>query len=155
MNPSHRSSHQTNQSRSRTHTRYHTAASYNNADVGFAGITADSRRKPAWHILVPPTRSVHHTMAEGSSARYQGHFATTAALAIAIEALSRVQRHAQRSFGGFGPSPTPTTRLDEGSSRLKHALVVENAQSTELQADFRLPCSTPSHQPPPERAQNL
>ena len=72
------------------------------------------------------------------------------------------------SFGGFrlsatlrtyrwrlSASPTPSTRSDEGSSRAKHALLAEDARSTEVPTDLRLPySSTPSHQPPPERAHN-
>ena len=40
-----------------------------------------------------------------------------------------MQRH-ERSFGGFRLSPTPPTRLDEGSSRVKRALLARNARST-------------------------
>ena len=64
-----------------------------------------------------------------------------------------MQRH-ERCFGGFRLSPTPPAHLDEGSSRAKHALLAENARSTELPTEFRLPnSSTLSHQPPQERGQ--
>ena len=57
-----------------------------------------------------------------------------------------MQRH-ERSFGGFWLSPTPPTRLDEGSSRAKHALLAENARSTELPTDFGLPYSSTPYTP--------
>ena len=60
---------------------------------------------------------------------------TTAAPAVALAAVGRVQRH-ERSFGGFWLSPTPPTRSDEGSSRVNHALLAENARSTELPPIF-------------------
>ena len=79
---------------------------------------------------------------------------TTATPAVALAALGWVQRH-ERSFGGVRPNPTTPTRLDEGSSRAKNALLAENARSTELPNDFWVPYSnTPWHQPPPEKAQN-
>ena len=43
-----------------------------------------------------------------------------------------------RSYGGFRLSPTTPTRLDEGSSCAKRALVAENARNIELPNDFRL-----------------
>ena len=51
-----------------------------------------------------------------------------------------MQRH-ERSFGGFRLSPTPPTRSDESSSCAKHALLAENARSTEFPTDLRLPHS--------------
>ena len=63
---------------------------------------------------------------------------TTVTPSGALAALGQVQRH-ERSFGGFRLNPTPPTRLDEGSSRAEHALLAENARSTELPADFRRP----------------
>ena len=66
--------------------------------------------------------------------------ATTATLAVAFATFGVVQRNEQRSFGGFGPSSTPT-RLDKSSSRAKHALLAENARKTELPTDFGLPNS--------------
>ena len=90
-------------------------------------------------------------------------FQTTASLVVTFAALSWVQRNEQRGlcgvacFGGLGTSPMPATCLDEGFSRVKHALLAENARSTELPTDFRLPhnnSSTPAHPPPPKRAQN-
>ena len=64
-----------------------------------------------------------------------GILRTTATLDVALAALGRVRRDEQRSFSGVGLSPAPPTRLDEGSSRVKHALLAENARSTELPSD--------------------
>ena len=62
-----------------------------------------------------------------------------------------MQRH-ERSFGGVPLSPTPSTRMDKGSSRVKHALLAKNAHSTELPTNFRVPySSTPSPTLPPSR----
>ena len=72
-------------------------------------------------FLVPPASSVYHTMAEGSSAGIDYIFPTAASLAV-IFGGCRLSCNAAsgRSFGGFGPSPTPPTRLEEGSLRVKH-----------------------------------
>ena len=89
-----------------------------------------------------PASSVDHTMADGSSARYRRPF--------------RSNSYAGCSIHGSRLIATPPTRLEEGSSRVEHAWLAENARSTKLPTDFRLPYgSSPSHQPPPERAQTL
>ena len=78
----------------------------------------------------------------------------TLAVAFGGSRLSLTPR-TRRSFGGFELSPMPPTRLHQGSSRVKHALLTENARSTAVPTDFRLPYSgTHSHQPPPGRVQN-
>ena len=73
----------------------------------------------------------------------------TTAVARVIDALLPTTAYACCSFGGFRLSITPPTRIDEGSSRVKHALLARNARSTELPIEFRAPYSSaPSHQPP-------
>ena len=101
--------------------------------------------------LAPLASSVYHTTA---AAHVIGAILPiTATPAVGVAALGWVQHH-EGSFGGFRLSPMPQTRLDEGSSRAKHALPAKNARSAELPTDFRLPYgSTPSHKPPLGRAQ--
>ena len=56
MNPWHRSSHHENtRTPTHTHTRYHTAVPYNDAEAGLAVVTAAaaSRRESAWHVPRP------------------------------------------------------------------------------------------------------
>ena len=64
LNPSHRSSNR----KTHTHTRYHTAVSYNTADATLAITAVASRRKPAWRTLSSACQ--HHVSHDGSSARY-------------------------------------------------------------------------------------
>ena len=95
-------------------------------------------------FLVPPASSMNCTVADGSSVRYRCHFTNNRyACCITFAALGWAQRHEQCSFGGFGPSPRPPTRLDEGSSRVKHAVLAENAQKH--RASNRLSTATQQH----------
>lgn len=57
------------------------------------------------------------------------------------------------SFGGFRLRPTPTTRSDEGSLRMKHALLEEGTN----RAFYRLSTAIQqnSHQPPPEQKSSV
>ena len=156
FNPSHCSSHH----KTHTHTPTH---SY---QVPHSSIIQHRRRCLGYHcccflpqVCVAHSQlrspaSVYHTTA-ATARDTDAMLPTTATPAVALAALGWVQRH-ERSFGGFWLSPTPPTRLDEGSSRVKHALLAKSARSTELPTDFRLPyiySSTPSHQPPLGRAQ--
>ena len=136
--------------RPHTHTRYHTASSYNSADACLAAISAAaSRRKSRGTFLAPPASSVYHTMAERG---IDGIIKTMATFAAALEALGWGQRHG-RSFGGFRLRPTPTTRSDEGSLRMKHALLEEGTN----RAFYRLSTAIQqnSHQPPPEQKSSV
>ena len=81
-----------------------------------------------WAFFAPLASSVYHTMAPACVIDVILPTAATPAI-MALAALGRLQRH-ERSFGGFRLSPTPPTRM-VGSSRAKHALLAENAQSTE------------------------
>ena len=96
-------------------------------------------------FLAPLASSVYNTTAAARG--IDAFLSTTATPTVALAALGCVQRH-ERSFGSIRLSPTPPTCLDEGSSCAKHALLAENARSTALPTNFRLPYSSiPSHQP--------
>ena len=123
--------------------QYHTTAPTLALLLSLLLLVAASQRGT---FLALPASSLYHTMPAARD--IDVILPTTATPAATLAALGRVQRH-KRSFGGFRLSPTASTRLDEGSSRAKHALLGENARSTELPTDCRLQySSTPSHQPP-------
>ena len=84
-------------------------------------------------LLAPLASSVYHTTAVARV--IDAILPTTATPAVALAALGRVQHH-ERSFGGFRLSPTPPTRLDDGSWRAKNALLKKNARSTGCQPIF-------------------
>ena len=123
--------------RPHTHTRYHTAVSRNSADAGLAITAAVACLcESAWRTpSFAPQQCVSHTTA--AARVFDAVLPKTAMPAVALAALGCVQRH-ERSFGAFRLSSTPPTRLEEGSSRAKHALLAKNARSTELPSDFRM-----------------
>ena len=91
LNPSHRSSHH----KTHTHTRYHTAVSYNSADAALAITAVASRRKSAW--CTPSSARQQRVLHDSSSARCRRHFANNG--------------YACCSFGGSRLSATPRTWL--------------------------------------------
>ena len=157
FNPSHRSSHH----KTHTHTPAHpyqvpgTTQQYHTTAptlpwLSLLLLLAASQRGA---LLAPLARSMYHMTAVARV--IDAILPITATPAVALAALGWVQRH-ERSFGGFRLSPTPPTRSDEGSSRVKHALLARNARSTELPTEFRAPySSTPSHLPSLGKAQKL
>ena len=96
-----------------THTRYHTAASYKALTLAWLSLLLLLAASQRGAFLVPLVSSVYHTTA--AACDIDPMLPTTAAPAVALAALGRVQLH-QRSFGSFRPSPKPPTRRDEGSS---------------------------------------
>ena len=117
--PSHRSFHHKTQTHTHAHPYQvpHSSIIQQRLWLSLLFLFAASRRGA---LLAPLASSVSH---DSSSARYRCHFANNGYTCC--------------SFGGFRLSPTPPTRLDEGSSRVKHALLAKNARSTEMPTGFR------------------
>ena len=101
FNSSHRSSHHKTHTHTptrpyqvpHTHTRYHTAVSYNSADAALAITAVPSHRKSAW--CTPSSDRQQRVSHDSSSARYRCHFADNG--------------YACCSFGGSRLSATPRT----------------------------------------------
>ena len=131
-----------------THTRYHTAVSYNSANTALAVTAVASRRKSAWRIPSSARKQRGHTTTAARG--IDAILPTTATPAVSLAGLGRVQRY-KRSFSGFRLKSNATNPLGQG-------FIAREAQScqpifdchTAVQRHSLTPTasrkSTPSHQ---------
>ena len=140
--------------RPHTHTRYHTEVSYKALTLAWPSLLWLLAASQRGAFLAPLASNVYHTTA---AARGIDAILQTTATPVVAWRLSAECSSTNVALAAFCYKPKATNSMGRGFVEREHALLAQNAQSTELPTDFRPPySSTPSHQPPlGRRAQKL